>query len=258
MTTLPAPGQRIDLEGALNLRDLGGWPTLDGSAIRRGVAFRCDRLSQLTDSDHEIFAELGIVTVIDFRYPVEVAEDPSRLWSGVANHIEIPMAGKLAQEKSFLERAFDGEMEGINDDWVFQTYVDMLEAHADGFATAIRHVANDGPSLFHCTAGKDRTGIMAMLLLSIANVDRERILDDFELSNPYRAEPRMAALAPIFAERGLDVEDFRPALGAPRPAMAKTLTWLDETHGGPLGYLRSEAGLTDAELGAVRSLLVAD
>ncbi len=254
--TTPAPGARIDLEGALNLRDLGGWPTLDGGEIRRGVAYRCDRLSQLTDSDHTILTGLGIVTVIDFRYPVEVSEDPSRLWPTVDRHVEIPMAGKLAQEKSFLDRAFDGEMDGISDEWVFDTYVDMLTAHADGFATAIRHVSSDGPSLFHCTAGKDRTGLMAMLLLSVANVDRELILDDFELSNPYRAEPRMAALAPIFAERGLDVEDFRPALGAPRPAMAKTLSWLDDNHGGPVGYLSRAAGLSDAELDRVRARLL--
>ncbi len=258
MTTTPAPGQRIDLEGALNLRDLGGWPTIDGRSIRRGVAYRCDRLSQLSDADHQTLTELGIVTVIDFRYAIEVAEDPSRLWTIVANHVEIPMSGKLAQEKSFLERAFDGEMDGINDDWVFDTYVDMLSDHADGFATALRAVAADGPSLFHCTAGKDRTGLMAMLLLSVAGVDRALILDDFELSNRYRAEPRMAALAPLFAERGLDVEDFRPALGAPRPAMVKTMAWLDEHHGGPVNYLRSAAGLSDDELAALASLLTTD
>lgn len=256
MTTQFTPGQRIDLEGALNLRDLGGWPTIDGRSIRRGVAYRCDRLSQLTAADHETLSQLGIVTVIDFRYQAEVSEDPSLLWPNVRTHVEIPMAGKLAQEKSFLERAFDGEMDGITDDWVFDTYVDMLSDHPDGFAKAIGHVVDDAPSLFHCTAGKDRTGLMAMLLLSVAGVDRELILDDFELSNTYRAGPRMAALAPLFAERGLDVEDFRPALGAPRPAMVKTLAWLDEHHGGPIGYLRSAAGLSDSDLDAIAQLLI--
>ncbi len=258
MTTPFTPGLRIDLEGALNLRDLGGWPTLDGRSIRRGVAYRCDRLSQLTARDHETLSQLGIVTVIDFRHQAEVTEDPSLLWPSVRQHVEIPMAGKLAQEKTFLERAFDGELDGIDDDWVFETYVDMLRDHSDGFATAIRHVVDDAPSLFHCTAGKDRTGLMAMLLLSVAGVDRELILEDFELSNTYRAEPRMAALAPIFAERGLNVEDFRPALGAPRPAMVKTLAWLDEHHQGPVGYLRAVAGMTDAELDAVTQLLTGE
>jgi protein-tyrosine phosphatase len=177
------------------------------------------------------------------------------LWPGVVHHVEIPMAGKLAQEKSFIERAFAGELAGIDDDWVFRSYVDMLGDHGADFAAAIRRVTVDGPALFHCTAGKDRTGLMAMFLLSLAGVDRELILDDFDLSNVYRAEARMAALAPMFAERGLDIEDFRPALGAPRPALVKTLDWLDSVHGGPLGYLRTEAGLSDAEQLATRQLL---
>ncbi len=258
MTTTPTPGQRIDLEGALNLRDLGGWPTMHGGTVRRGVAFRCDRLSQLTPADHDTLGALDITTVIDFRYEREVADDPSRLWPAVSNHIEIPMAGKLAQEKSFLERAFAGEMAGIDDDWVFDSYVAILEDHAEDYARAIRHVIDDGSSLFHCTAGKDRTGLMAMLLLSVVGVDREYILDDFDLSNRYRAEPRMAQLAATFAEKGLDVEDFRPALGAPRPAMHKTLQWLDANHGGPLGYLADEAKLSAQELEALGARLTSD
>ena len=250
-----SPGQRIELEGALNLRDIGGWSTIDGRTVRRGIAYRCDRLSELTENDHTILGGLGIVTVIDFRYQREVADDPSRLWSGVTNHVEIPMAGKLAQEGSFLERALAGQMDGINDDWVFDSYVDMLGDHAADFAAAIRHVAEGGPSLFHCTAGKDRTGLMAMFLLSVADVDRESILDDFALSNTYRAEPRMTALAPLFAEQGLDIEDFRPALGAPRPALEKTLQWLDAQHGGPLGYLRNEAKLSAEELASLGTQL---
>ncbi len=245
--TNTTPGARIDLEGALNLRDLGGWPTVDGRIVRHGVAFRCDRLSGLTDADHGVLVALGIRTVIDFRYEREVTDDPSRLWPTVEHHLEIPMAGKLAQEKSFLERAFAGEMTGIDDDWVFRSYVDILTDHGADYGRAIRQVFAGGPTLFHCTAGKDRTGIMAMLLLSIAGVDREAILDDFDLSNRYRAQARIEALRSTFAERGLDVEDFRPALGAPRPAMAKTLDWLDDVHEGPLGYLRAEAGLTDDE-----------
>lgn len=254
-STAFTPGQRIDLEGALNLRDIGGWPTLDGGTVRRGFAYRCDRLSQLTEADHATLSGLGVVTVIDFRYEREVTEDPSRLWPLVTNHVEIPMAGKLAQEKTFLERAFAGEMDGINDDWVFDSYVDILTDHPLDYASAIRHVAESGPSLFHCTAGKDRTGLMTMLLLSVAGVDRELILDDFDLSNRYRTEPRMAALAPMFAENGLDIEAFRPALGAPRPALAKTFAWLDEHHGGPLGYLTGAAAMTKSELDELRSTM---
>lgn len=244
MTT---PGARIELDGTLNLRDLGGWTTADGKTVRHGSMFRSDRLSDLTASDHSVLDDLGIKTVIDLRYEREVEEHPSALWGAVTNHLEVPMGGgQLADQKSFIERALDGEYDGITDADVGESYLNLLSDHAADFARVVTATVNEGPSLFHCTAGKDRTGLTAMLILSTLGVSDADVLTDFGLSNAYRAETRISQLRDFFTERGLDVEDFRPALSAPLPAMEQAQAWVASEHGGAEGYLRASGMSADA------------
>lgn len=252
---MATPGSRIELDGALNLRDLGGWRA-DGGTIAAGRLFRSDRLSELTDGDHARFDALGVRTVIDLRHGHEIDESPSRLWPGVVHHRNIPMTGDSVQPRTFLEMAFSGEMDGISDSTVGETYISMLTRHASDFGEAINLAVAEAPSLFHCTAGKDRTGLFAMLVLRSLGVDEEDVLRDFTLSNEYRAEARIEQLGPTFAERGLDIEQFRPALSAPRSAMEMAMRWLDDTHAGPQRYLLTAAGMSDDDLTALRTLLV--
>lgn len=254
--TALAPGARIPLEGARNFRDLGGYETRSGQAVRRGQVFRSDRLSALTDADVEQLDGLGIRTVIDLRYDTEVREHPSRLWAGVEQHVNVPMAGELSKERSFLDRVLDGEVTEITVDDVAQSYLDMLEVHSADFARVLRLVLEGEPALFHCTAGKDRTGLTAMLLLRVAGVADEVILDDFERSNEHRAEHRIAELRDDFAGRGLDIERFRPALSAPRPALARAMRWLDDEVGGDERYLLDVGGLDADEIAGLRQLLL--
>ena len=197
------PGALIALDGTLNLRDLGGWTTSSGTdMVTRGRLYRSDRLSDLTAADHALLERLRIATVVDLRYEREVTEHPSRLWSGVENHLSIPMGGELADQRSFIERALDGDFDGITDDDVGESYITFLADHAVDFGTAIAAVTDGAPALFHCTAGKDRTGLLAMLVLRTLAVSDADVLRDFTLSNMYRAERRMAELRPVFAERG--------------------------------------------------------
>ena len=212
------PGARIDLEGALNLRDLGGWAA-DGGTVAYGRIFRSDRLSELSDADLATFAGLGVRTVIDLRHGSEVEEAPSRLWPTVDYHENIPMAGDSVQPRTFLEMAFSGEMDGMTDAFVGETYISMLTRHAQDFGRAINLAVSRAPSLFHCTAGKDRTGLFAMLVLRSIGVSHDDVMTDFTLSNPYRAEARIVALAPMFAEprarhRGLPARPVRAGPGA--------------------------------------------
>ena len=241
------PGELIVLEGTLNLRDLGGWTTeLGGEQVALGQVFRSDRLSDLTSADHERLSGFGIDTVIDLRYEAEVAEHPSLLWPEVTNHHEFPMGGDLADQRSFIERAFSGEFEGLTDSDVGESYVEMLAGHATGFGQAVEAVLGGGPSLFHCTAGKDRTGLLAMLILRTVGVSEPDVLADFEFSNQYRAERRMAQLRPVFEAEGLDIERFRPALSAPRPAMERALSWVRERYGTAEGFLTDGAQVANA------------
>lgn len=251
----PEPGALIPLNGTLNLRDLGGWPTAGGT-IAHGRLFRSDRLAGLTGDDHSRLDALGIATVIDLRYEQEVAEHPSLLWSSVVNHHNIPLGGALANQQSFIARALAGHFDGVSDDDVGQSYLDLLEIHATDFGRAIEALLEPSdPALFHCTAGKDRTGLLAMLILRAVGVADDDVLTDFELSNRYRARRRVAELRSVFADHGLDVELFRPALSAPRPAMERAMGWIDHEWGGTGRWISDAASVEEAEHRLTRRLV---
>ena len=254
MTADPAPGARIELEGALNLRDIGGWATPDGP-VRRGRAFRCDRLSTLTEADLAALDGLGIDTVIDLRHDGEVSADPSRLWPAVRAHHEIPMGGRLANQRSFIERVFDGELDEITDADVAESYTAMLADHGPELGRAVEALLGAEAALYHCTAGKDRTGLLTMLMLWTVGVARHDIVADFALSNIYRAEVRVEQLRPQFVNAGLDIERFRPALSAPRPALEEAMRWIDDEYGSAERYL-GEAGGVDQPAARLRRILL--
>ena len=250
-----AAGSLIELDGTLNLRDLGGWHTPNGITAF-GRVYRSDRLSDLSPADHERLEERGIVTVIDLRYEAEVSAHPSRLWSTVANHHEIPMGGDLADQRSFLERVLAGDLDEVTDDDVAESYVDMLSVHPGELGRAVEAILDARPALYHCTAGKDRTGLLSMLLLSTVGVSDTDILADFELSNEYRASRRRDQLRPTFEAEGIDIDRYWPALSAPGPALVAAMAWLRDQFESPARYLAEQAGVSDP-VGRIHHLLLA-
>jgi protein-tyrosine phosphatase len=251
------PGTLVALEGAMNLRDVGGYPVGDDLAVVRGQVFRSDHLATLTDADHIVLCAIGIATVLDLRHDAEVDQQPSRLWSTVLHHERLPMADEMAQQGSFVERVLNGHFQALTDESVVDLYLDLLERHAAVFGTVLTRIAdpNRRPVLFHCTAGKDRTGLAAALLHEVLGVDREDVLDDYELSRRYRTDRRVAELRPMFEERGVDIESVMPILSAPRAALAGALHRLDE-HGGAEAYLTGAAGMHPDTIAALREQLL--
>ena len=219
----------VPLVGAMNCRDVGGYGTIDGRRVRRGQIFRSDNLATLTDADLDVLSGHRIRAVYDLRYEAEISERPSRLWDTVAHHEHLPMAGDLAQQGSFMERVMSGAIAEVTLADVTQSYVEILEDHAIDFGQLLTWLAESDrrPSLYHCTAGKDRTGIATALIHELLGVDRSDTLDDYGLSERYRVHRRIAELMPTFAEAGVDIEAIRPALSAPRPAMASLLATID-------------------------------
>lgn len=222
----------VPLEGALNVRDLGGYPTPDGPT-RHGVAYRSDNLASLTDADVETLGDIGIRSVIDLRRDDEITRDPSRLPATVEHRLHLPMGGHAAHQVDWVQLMLDGEITEYPVSEVVAGYREMLTAYAVDFGTIVEHVAADDtdPVLFHCTAGKDRTGATAMILLGLAGVAREHIVTDYLLSNELRARPRMAILAARFDEHGVDIERFRPMFSAPPEAITAALDLIDEVGG---------------------------
>jgi protein-tyrosine phosphatase len=112
------------------------------------------------------------------------------------------------------------------------------------------------PLLFHCTAGKDRTGVTAMLILSVLGVADEDILDDYELTTTYRSGRRVEQLRPELERAGVDVEAVLPFLIAPRPVMERTMAFVRERWGSAEGYLTGPAAVTPKTITRLRATLL--
>ena len=223
----------VALEGARNCRDLGGYPAAGGRRVRPGALFRSDRLSTLTDDDLAELASRGIRTVVDFRAGPEIERDRSRLWPGVRAHISLPVGDTVDGDISMVDQILKGRLRSVSEDEMAGLYLKMISEYGEQFArfVAIAADLDHLPMLFHCTAGKDRSGIASAFLLETLGVDREVVLDDYCLSNELRSRQRIAELTPQFAKIGIDIDDVRAILSAPRAVMASVLDELDSRYG---------------------------
>lgn len=247
------------MHGAHNVRDLGGIPLTGGGTTPHGRLLRADALDALTADDVELLAgTFGLRHVIDLRSAAERAErgrGPLGDVDGVRyTEVEVIPTDALARRREARAAAYE---RGDDPDVIMaEGYVELLELGGPAYRLALdRLAADDGaPALFHCSAGKDRTGVLAALLLDLAGADRGAIVADYALT-----EERVPAIvlrltgAASFEELAeqLPVFTFQAKAGT----MRHLLTRLDERWGGAAGYLRS-IGVGSSQLDTLRSLLV--
>lgn len=164
----------IKLDGAYNVRELGGYETIDGRRTRKGVFVRSDGTGNLSLKDIEILKGMGLKLVIDLRSKDELNMYPSKLENIESiEYKNVVMFDGI--HSSMLKGAFPSSMGKM--------YVSLLNSCKDKYAYIFKKFANiDGLTLFNCTAGKDRTGVLAMLLLNLVDVSDETIIDDYAIS----------------------------------------------------------------------------
>jgi hypothetical protein len=209
--------RHVQFEACFNFRDLGGYPTVDGHEVRRRALYRSDSLHRLSSSDLEALTTLGIRAVIDLRTTAEVAET-----GRVADHVDrvfkhVPCEDPL--DDYLLPRS--------------ELYLAFAQARGRQLADAFHFVAHeDGPLVFHCMAGKDRTGILAALLLATLGVPDNMIAADYALTErrltPLLAwatehDPELAAWLTQVAPTGM--------LDTPADAMLEFLSKLRAEYG---------------------------
>lgn len=171
------PRRLVVLDAVHNFRDLGGYPARDGLTTRWGRLFRADGLHRLTPADIELVRGLGLHTVIDLRTQAEIDTH------GRFPHEHIPVRydhlSVVDTTWNMVERPAETEHE-----FLVWAYTDMLEQGAPRFARALNALAVPGalPAVFHCAAGKDRTGLLAALLLGALEVPRSIVLADYALT----------------------------------------------------------------------------
>jgi len=254
----------IDLDGAVNVRDLGGLEVAGGGRTASGVLLRADNLQDLSGRDvARLVDELRLRVVVDLRTREEIAlEGPGPLARDERVEIRhrslFPEAGEHTDVAvdailPWQGRALRGDPEETT---AVRSYLGYLRDRPDSIVGALRDVAfGDGAAVVHCAAGKDRTGVVCALALAAVGVPRAAIVADY-VATGERLGPLLARLrsSPTYAEdlAGRPDESHRPRA----ETMARVLELLDERSGGPGGWL-DDHGFGAAERAALRDRLVA-
>jgi protein-tyrosine phosphatase len=245
----------VRLASADNFRDVAGIDTAyvagDGVPLRRGFVFRSNEL-QLSDADAASIAALGVTAVYDLRHDHEVEAHPDVPVPGASwHHLEvkgIPMGAVSSLETREAATAVMHE--------VYRSFVDKPEARA-AFSELLGRIAADGGGhLFHCTAGKDRTGWAAALLLHVAGVDDETVLADYLLTNEFSSGTREKYLGLVAEHLGADkVEVYERVMVADADYLQTAYDAAAAAYGGVDGYLSDGLGLDEETLRGLRAKL---
>jgi protein-tyrosine phosphatase len=254
----------VDLDGAVNVRDLGGLEIAGGGRTAPGVMLRSDNLQGLTERDVARLVDgHGVRVVVDLRTRTEVElEGPGPLASD--NRVELRHRSLLPEAGDRTDVMADGmlpwqgrRLEGDPEETpAVRAYLGYLRDRPDSIVAALRDVADsDAATIVHCAAGKDRTGVVCALALASVGVAREAIVADYVATGD-RLAPLLARLraSPTYAA---DLEGRADASHRPRPeTMTRVLDVLDEHHGGAAGWL-AEHGFDEDDRAALRRRLAA-
>jgi protein-tyrosine phosphatase len=253
----------IDLEGAVNVRDLGGLPTADGGSIAARRLLRSENLQELTSADvAKLVDEIGVTTIVDLRTTAEVElEGPGPLDAVPsvrhACHPVLPELGSRtdAVAEALLVQKVARDKSRFPDDIMCGHYLGYLEERPDEVTGALRSIATaDGAAIVHCAAGKDRTGVIVALALTVAGVEPEAIVADY-MATGIRIEAIIQRLA---RSRTYAADVTKRPVTAHLPREETMKSFLEQLHvryGGLLPWL-ADHGFGDGELDLLRAKLL--
>jgi protein-tyrosine phosphatase len=243
------PRRRIELPGVLNLRDAGGYPVAGGGSVRWRTLFRSDALHRLDAAGAAALAGLGIKTVVDLRTKAEAGLAPSPVGGRVIHLPLLPDFQALP-----VPTVPESPGSGLDLSTIYRYFVDEC---GDNIATAITELTSDDafPALVHCSAGKDRTGVVIALILAVLGVPDEIIAADYALSATYLDPELTPAIGQLQASTGLGDELTSEVLASPPELILWVLGRVTAAAGSAEGYLR-EHGLTGEALTGLRAALI--
>ena len=231
----------LELEGSFNVRDIGGYPAGEGKTTLHRRFIRAGSLAELTERGKTALLEMGVRCVIDLRSAREVAENPDAVMDDRRfSWFHLPM----------LDYIHSGLAYGLPDDFpasLEEMYIGLLENSKESFRQLFEIFGASGQEgfLFHCTAGKDRTGVAAMLLLSLAGVGKDMIVEDYTQSE--------GQLKPIMASFSAVIPDYLCRSQA--QTMRRVIEYLEGSYGSVRGYL-DHIGVTPGLQSAILAKLV--
>ena len=265
--------QTLNMSTISNARELGGYQTRDGKTVRKGVLLRTGALTDASQEELDsLINDYNLTAIIDMRASYELAEDPEPAVDGVAQYnFKIMDEQMMARRAAAIQDVLTDpnvdtvkrmtailEAEVISD----QMYVEFLQGETgkSGFRDFFRvllETPEGNAVLWHCTNGKDRTGVAAMLLLGVLNVDEEIIMEDFLLTNVF-FEAEISAmrqkLGAYIQDEAMLEELMVTGKGVYAPYMQNAIDYIKENYGDIPGYVKAELGLTDADIAKLQML----
>lgn len=241
----------LHTQGAINFRDLGGYKTTDGHQTKWDKVFRSAELSHLSDYDLQLLAENHIGTVVDFRSDEEVSKAKDRLPTN-ADYIQLPAGSE--QTNAMMKTMFT-VTSGDSVMVAFYSRTDHLAAKYKPFFQKLLQLPDTSALVFHCTAGKDRTGIGAAFLLFALGVPQQTIMDDYLASNIYRKDAnvqmvKMMVQAHINEQVAKDVAAVKPEY------LQATFDAINKQYGSMDNFLEKDLGIGKKEKALLRSKYV--
>lgn len=254
----------IALQGQKNFRDLGGYKTADGrQQVRWGRLYRSGSLARLTDEDYTALARLGIATVVDLRSTTERTSEPTVWRAGEPELLAKAYTSKGEAALMGMLKAPDATPDTVRQAMI-GFYRQMPDQFADQYSEIFHHLsAFNAPLLFHCTAGKDRTGLVSALILTVLGVPRDQVIADYvltEKAGDFRGAPSPAAPAgtkdPYDYMRSMQPDLIRPLMRADPAYLEAALDQIDKDYGSVQTYVNRKLGVSNAQIALLRSRLL--
>lgn len=276
----------INLDSVQNVRDMGGYPAADGKTIKKGLLIRSGNLAKLSDEDKKTLEDIyHLKHIYDFRSELQHTSSPDKEVNGAEYHwikvnedssidtsdlshagefqinngelnaekvAEYPFSKRIKTALRYDEKyAAEGGINGMTKAYITN------EDSQKGFSEFLKSVVDNAGDavLWHCAAGKDRAGVATVLILSALGVDKETILDDYQLTNIYNRD-LLNALRTELQQYDPSEETITRVLevaGVTRKNMEEVFDLIDSKYGGMDAYLHNQMGLTDEDLQKLRA-----
>ena len=251
--------RKIVLDGTSNTRELGGYKTEDGRSLKWGVLYRSDKLSELTDADQEYLLQLGIKRVIDFRSSEEKQNEPDQLPSTL-KYVEMPIEADGAIRPK-VEAILKGDLNEDVGAILVETNKEFISDFSGvykGFIESL--IENQEPTLFHCTAGKDRAGFAAALVLLTIGVPEKIVIEDYMKTNKYTEETIQDYINKInlYSLGSVDAEILRPLLGVEERFIRAALDEIKQKYGSVENFIRDELKIRDESIIELKNFLLTE
>ena len=247
--------RKLPFTGAHNFRDLGGYKTSDGKTVKWGKVYRSDNLHSLTDEDLKYMERLNLKSVVDFRSDEERNEEPDRLTPDMTP-ILLPIKFEPEGVTENLTRDLTfGNLDSSN--LLRDFNVILVKEFTEEYKQFFRHIVDNGgePFVLHCTAGKDRAGFGSAMILTVLGVPREKIIEDYLLTNTYVSDhvDRKLLETELKTFFRADSDNLRKINLVEERYIQAAFDTIDSHWGGMDQYISDGLNLTEEDIGKIRN-----